>query len=611
MIDTRVGSVLTGLLVAPTPKVDGGGAEHPYMPQLKAVLAAESKISLVRAKKLFSPAKTSKTLLSEVSDAEFVMVDVSSHVPGSYFYMGFAKALGKPIIALRRHGSPQVRWVERTADFIIDFEATPTGLEEVGRRLRDVFDALLHAQALDHQVLLGNYQEGVALDDEEGGEEEVGEALDWTALSPTEHENLCLELLLRHGLSEVRWLDETNEIDLLALRPLESQVHDLYLVSIGSGLEDDLTMQLWIADFQKVFPRIVEISTGRQLRRVESRFVLNLVFIWASQNQAFTVTKDELQKLQQRISAAGKDQFTVRSTVWDRASLEKLVHQSPMLVRKYFTQEWRESVESRKSAEELYRDAADFVQRAIDAARDLQKKYGEDPGKKWQHLAYTATHSIGNAIFPVEIYVDQLGEIVEEAGDREGVLAVKRAQENIEKAKVHIKKFKSIASSRENWTLSEIDVVPHIARSLDTARSQGVQIDAYYPDDAPLVHADADRIDEIFDEFVANSFNWLEPVEAPRITVTVKAAQDADLPPSLERDWSYLWVRYADNGPGVEHELKEKIFELFYSQSLQGMGFGLSIARKYMRGFGGDVIETGTPGVGAQFDFFFRIAPVD
>ena len=97
----------------------------------------------------------------------------------------------------------------------------------------------------------------------------------------------------------------------------------------------------------------------------------------------------------------------------------------------------------------------------------------------------------------------------------------RRAQENVEKAKVHIRKFKSIASSRENWTLTEIDVVSRLESSLATARSQGVAVETYFPEDeCPLVHADPDSVDEIFDEFVANSLNWLENTEEPRITMT-------------------------------------------------------------------------------------------
>ena len=605
MLDTK--TMLTGLLVAPTPRIDGKPVEHPYMPQLNAILAAEARISLIRAKKLFSPAKISKTLLSEVADAEFVVADVSHHLPGVYFYMGLAKALKKPLITLSRHGSKQSPWVQGNSDFVIQFETTPSGLEDFARKLKEAFATLLRAQALDHQVLMGDYRKAEAFMAEEDDEDGGGETFDWSGLSPGEHENLCLEILLRQGLEQVTWLEQTNEIDISALRPLDDGTHDFYLVAIGSSLDDNLTMQLLINDLQKVFDRIVEISQTQRLRRADGKFVLNLLFIWSPENKAFAVTKGELQELHERVAKVSRQRFTVRGTVWTRRNLESFVRQSPMLVRKYFTQEWRDTAGHRKTAEELYREASSYVQRAVDAAHDLEKKYGKDPGKKWQQLAYTAIHSIGNAIFPVEVYVDQLREMMEETGDRDGMLAVERAQANVEKAKVHIKKFKSIASDRESWTPAEIDIVPNIDRSLATARSRGVKVELYYQE-RPEVLADSDQVDEIFDEFVANSLNWLEKTEEPCITVTVKVAGPDDLLPGLDDEWGYLWVRYADNGPGVKHEVKSKIFELFYSESMQGMGFGLAIARKNMRSFGGEVIETGTPGLGAQFDFFFRIA---
>ena len=55
-------------------------------------------------------------------------------------------------------------------------------------------------------------------------------------------------------------------------------------------------------------------------------------------------------------------------------------------------------------------------------------------------------------------------------------------------------------------------------------------------------------------------------------------------------------------------ELKEKIFDLFFSQRPNGMGFGLATVAKYVRGFGGEIVETGTPGSGIQLDLFLPIS---
>ena len=66
--------------------------------------------------------------------------------------------------------------------------------------------------------------------------------------------------------------------------------------------------------------------------------------------------------------------------------------------------------------------------------------------------------------------------------------------------------------------------------------------------------------------------------------------------------------RFEDSGPGVPSELKERVFDLFYSTNPVGMGFGLAIVRKNVRDFGGDIVETGQAGQGARFDLFLPLA---
>ncbi len=597
-----IDSVLTGLLVASA----GRAGEPPYMPLLSAILAEEAAITLVRAKKLVHPARTSKSLFSEVSDASFLMVDVTRHTPGAYFYMGLAEALDKTLIGLCLVGSPQPEWVRRGCDFLIEYESTPTGLEDFNHRLREVFRELLRAEALDHQVLMGDYREGVSFEEDE--ERPGGELLDWSGISRVEHDNLCHELLLHDGLGGVTWLEGNHEIDLAALRPVDDEVHDLFLVSIGGGLSDPMSVQMWSQDFQGFLGRLGELASHHRLRRVGEKLVLNLLFIWSRENRYFNVTKSELQQLHGRLAKLLKKPITLRPTVWSRRHLENLVRQQPTLVRKYFTGEWQPT-KVRKSAEDLYRDAAEFARRSSQAAQEIDKRLRLDPGKKWQELAYIATHSIGNAIFPVEVYIDELEEILTELGDADGKKAVEHAKVNVEKAKVHIKKFKSIAANRDTWKFESIDLLPRLERSLDTARSKGVAVNLF-SSDPPEILADADMVDEIFDELVANALVWLRDESEPSISVTIKEAAPEDLPASLDEAFGYLWVRFADNGPGVAHELKQEVFELFVSHSEQGMGFGLAIVKKNVNGFGGEVIESGTPGLGAQFDLFFKIDPV-
>ncbi len=65
--------------------------------------------------------------------------------------------------------------------------------------------------------------------------------------------------------------------------------------------------------------------------------------------------------------------------------------------------------------------------------------------------------------------------------------------------------------------------------------------------------------------------------------------------------WAILEIK--DTGPGIAAELKEQIFEPFFSTKGEGegTGLGLSLSRDFVRRFGGDLEFDSTPGKGATF----------
>jgi signal transduction histidine kinase len=63
-------------------------------------------------------------------------------------------------------------------------------------------------------------------------------------------------------------------------------------------------------------------------------------------------------------------------------------------------------------------------------------------------------------------------------------------------------------------------------------------------------------------------------------------------------------ITYEDNGPGVPTELKESIFEDFFSYrpgDKASTGLGLSYVRRVIAAHRGTVRESGAPGQGARF----------
>jgi two-component system, sensor histidine kinase PhcS len=79
-----------------------------------------------------------------------------------------------------------------------------------------------------------------------------------------------------------------------------------------------------------------------------------------------------------------------------------------------------------------------------------------------------------------------------------------------------------------------------------------------------------------------------------------------------DEDRSFIVIR--DNGPGIEQTHRDKIFDPFFTTKEvgEGMGLGLSICHRIVRGFGGNISVKTEVGRFCEFtlDFPARTKPV-
>ena len=64
---------------------------------------------------------------------------------------------------------------------------------------------------------------------------------------------------------------------------------------------------------------------------------------------------------------------------------------------------------------------------------------------------------------------------------------------------------------------------------------------------------------------------------------------------------SYVCVRISDHGPGVPPDLRDRIFEPYFTTKEQGTGLGLALVRQAVDTHGGTIVVSETPGGGATF----------
>jgi signal transduction histidine kinase len=110
----------------------------------------------------------------------------------------------------------------------------------------------------------------------------------------------------------------------------------------------------------------------------------------------------------------------------------------------------------------------------------------------------------------------------------------------------------------------------------------------------PTVIFEKTRLFQVFQNLLANAINFMDK---PQGEVTISCEV-------LEKFWRFC---IADNGPGIEPRYQTRIFQLFHTIAPQdkhtSSGVGLSIVKKIINLYGGEIGLESEPGQGSRFYF--------
>ncbi|WP_320171831.1 ATP-binding protein [Maridesulfovibrio sp.] len=117
-------------------------------------------------------------------------------------------------------------------------------------------------------------------------------------------------------------------------------------------------------------------------------------------------------------------------------------------------------------------------------------------------------------------------------------------------------------------------------------RLQGIHVELDLDPGAPMGVGGAEQIRQCLINLVKNSMEAMP--DGGRIMISSGVSD------------KYVWLEVRDDGPGIADDIRSQVFDPFYSSKVNGNGLGLSMVKKIMEEFGGDVELASKPGKGTS-----------
>jgi len=162
--------------------------------------------------------------------------------------------------------------------------------------------------------------------------------------------------------------------------------------------------------------------------------------------------------------------------------------------------------------------------------------------------------------------------------------------------------FTKIESGKPNQNMQAVDLVRIAEISVDTVRPYAIQrdIDIYLNTKSPVVfNADPGEIEIIFNNLLSNAVKYNK--DKGRVDIFVR------------REEKHISITVSDTGIGMKQEDKEMLFRDFFrvksadTRNITGSGLGLSIVKKIVDLYKGQILVESHLGKGTSFKVLFPL----
>ena len=232
---------------------------------------------------------------------------------------------------------------------------------------------------------------------------------------------------------------------------------------------------------------------------------------------------------------------------------------------------------------EALRQALRELATALDAARE--KELEAERLRAFREVARRVAHEIKNPLTAMRIGVDQLRR---SAGQADGpmAMAVEVLGAETERLERLAKEFAEFGRLPEG-PKSEVYLVDLLVDLGKSAVPPGVEVSVRANGERCTILGQYDPLRRAFANLLRNAAEAM----GGRGPIDV----------GVDRDGEGVVVTIADHGPGIPEDLRQRVFEPYFTTKRDGTGLGLALVRQTVETHHGTITFSETPGGGATF----------
>ena len=171
----------------------------------------------------------------------------------------------------------------------------------------------------------------------------------------------------------------------------------------------------------------------------------------------------------------------------------------------------------------------------------------------------------------------------------------RRAHEIIQNVRNTIKKGDTI---RHPINFNElVDKVVHVVKP--DAFASSCEVGTSLAGELPLIEGDPVQLQQVLVNLVTNALDAMRDTPLKERKIEISTCRHGD---------SEVRVGVRDYGAGIPAEVRERLFDQFFTTKEQGLGMGLAIVRSIVEAHGGTIDAENAPDGGARFYFDLPVA---